>query len=508
MRQASALLAAFLTAPAALAQQPLSAIDWLDEPVSVSVAAPRTLPPSETPVTDGITTPQVAVMPLGEKRSDSVGLLASATTGLPAHLWLSSTTDTLNAMLATLPDHPLPATQALYYTLLLAEAEPPADAGADAAFLNARLAALRDYGAVDPALALLDRAGPATPALFDPWLDLSLLAGAEDAPCAALAKRPALSGRYAARVYCTARAGDWQTAALTYGSAESLGLLTPLQVDLLAQFLDPETIDPDAAPVPPQDMTPLLFRLFEAMGQPLPTGSLPRAYAMADLRSTAGWKARIEAAERLAQTGALPPNRLLGLYTERRPAASGGVWDRARAVQELDRALSTGQPERIATILPEAWDALRAQGLHVPFAELFGPELMKHDLPDGSAARLALRIALLSPQYETAASRAEATMPFIAGLARGTPPADRAQTGLQQAIAAAFAATAPAPDHAGLLGNDKLGQAILAAALQLDRAGPRGFDEITAALSTLRAVGLEDTARRAALQLLLLDGGG
>ena len=46
--------------------------------------------------------------------------------------------------------------------------------------------------------------------------------------------------------------------------------------------------------------SPLLFRLHEAIGEPLPTGALPRAYAVADLRDLAGWKPQLEAAERLA----------------------------------------------------------------------------------------------------------------------------------------------------------------------------------------------------------------
>ena len=43
---------------------------------------------------------------------------------------------------------------------------------------------------------------------------------------------------------------------------------------------------------------PLTFRLFETIGERLPTAALPRAFAHADLRDVAGWKAQIEAAER------------------------------------------------------------------------------------------------------------------------------------------------------------------------------------------------------------------
>ena len=62
--------------------------------------------------------------------------------------------------------------------------------------------------------------------------------------------------------------------------------------------------------------------MFEAIGQAIPTTSLAVAFAQADLRANIGWKARIEAGERLARTGAVSDNQLVGLYTERRAAAS------------------------------------------------------------------------------------------------------------------------------------------------------------------------------------------
>ncbi|MHA7827338.1 MAG: hypothetical protein ACX93P_07220 [Roseovarius sp.] len=510
MRQTDALIASIFIASGAAAQEPLSAIEWLDAPVSVTVAAPRVMPLDDMSVSDGVDTPQVAVMPLGSARSDSVGLLPSDVTGLPVSLWQASTERAVTAKFARLSPEPLPAIQALYYTLLLAEAEAPADAGAGADFLKVRLTALESFGAVDPALALIERAGPATPALFDRWLDLSLLAGTENAACKALADTPALSQRYDARIFCMARSGDWQTAALIYETALALDLLSATEADLLAQFLDPEMVGESHALAPPSDMTPLLFRLYEAIGEPLPTQGLPRAFAMADLRPSSGWKARIEAAERLTRTGALPPNRLLGLYTERSPAASGGVWDRVAAIQAFDQALSRGRRDAIADTLPDVWRKMREQRLSVSFAELYGKDLAAISGLPAPARGLALRIALLSPDYETAAQGAnpdDLAEAFLAGLARGAPPADLADTPLKEAIARAFEASGPARAHAGMLDSGKLGQAILTAALQLDEAGPRGFDDISKSLATLRAVGLEDTARRAGLQLLILERG-
>ena len=513
MKPTDALILWVLLASGAAAQapepEPLSAIDWLDNPVPVTVVTPPVAPLGQPAMPEGVETPNVAVMPLGEARSDSTGLLPSDVSGLPVTLWQASTERALIGQFQRLSPDPLPAIQALYYTLLLAEAEPPADAGPDARFLKARIDALEAFGAIDPALALIERAGPETPVLFDRWLDLSLLAGTENPACEALADRPGLSDGYTARIFCLARAGDWQTAALLYETAVSLDLLTKTEADLLAQFLDPEMVETSVALAPPAAITPLLFRLYEAVGTPLPTQGLPRAYASADLRESAGWRARIEAAERLADTGALPPNRLLGLYTERSPAASGSVWDRVAAMQAFDRAMTRARPEEIAETLPLAWRAMRARGLGPVFAELYGEDLAQHDLPPKARA-LALRIGLLSPGYEKAADIArmdDDAEAFLAGLARGTPPPDRANRPLMAAIAKAFAAKGASPDHEGLLQSGKLGQAILSAALQLDRVNLRDFDAITSGLSTLRTVGLEETARRAALELLILDAG-
>ncbi len=498
-----------MLATPALAQEPLAAIDWLSNPAPISVARPLETPLQPEPQAEGATVPDVAVMPLDGARPDAAGLLPSSTTGLPASLWSGSSTDTLASLFSRLPPDPLPAIQALYYTLLLAEAEPPADSGRDARFLRARLDALRRMGAVDPALALVQHAGPYDAQIFDQWFELALLAGTEDEPCAALTQDPDLSERYDARIYCGARAGDWQTAALTYETATAVGVLDAASAELLAQFLDPETIDPEVALAPTPDMTPLLYRLYEAAGTPLPTRNLPREYAVADMRGLTGLKAEIEAAERLTRTGALPANRLLGLYTDQSPAASGGVWDRVAGVQDLEQAIAAEDTDAVARLLPDLWRDMKREGLAVAFATLFAQPLS--DLaPEGRLREQVFEVALLSQDYEALApalAGESARARFLAGLAQGAPDATLAEETPEIAIAEAFGSSDAHPDHADLLEAGRLGQAILTAALQLDTAGPNQASDIVAGLSTLRAVGLEDTARRAALQILLLKAG-
>ncbi len=493
---AALLLPAGLSAQQA-GQAPLSAIEWLDR-MPVTPALP------EPPVADRISIPRVDVTPLDEATSDGVGLLPPSVTGLPADLWARSDAADLSALWRSVSTQPPPAIQALYHTLLLAEAEPPR--GDADAYLRTRVAILRRFGAVEPALALLARAGPQRPALFAQWFDLSLLHGDETEACTALHEAPTLMKDVAAHIYCAALLGDWPTAALLFDTGRALGLLGGARAALLEQFLDPEMAETAQPPVPTRQPGPLEFRLFEAIGSPLPTRGLPPAFAMADLRGTIGWKAEIEAAERLTRGGALAPARLMGLYTRQQPAASGGVWDRAEAVQSLDAALDGGGA--VAPALRRAWDLMQEAGLELPFAQIFGERLMAADL-SGDADALAWRIALLTHDYEVAA---KAPPPgrdaqFLAGLAQGRPDAALADRSTEEMIAGAFAEPPQAaPDHIPLIREGKLGEAILTAALQFDRAdGDPG--EMAGALGTLRAVGLEDTARRAALQALILEPG-
>ncbi|MEM6481963.1 MAG: hypothetical protein AAF922_13975 [Pseudomonadota bacterium] len=496
-------------------EQPLSAIDWLKDPVPIQLSDPinAALPSLSHNSSDqiaGAVVPQINVSPLGQPDANAAGLLPQNTTGLPTTLWKESTTETLVALMRRLPPDPLPALQSLYYTLLLAEAEPPTDTRAEPVFLSARLDALRRLGAVDPALALADQAGALDQTVFDQWFDLSLLAGTEDDACAALGLRPELTQSYATRVFCLARNGDWTTAALTLQTARALGAVEPQIADLLEAFLDPELVGEFPETVPSAaSMTPLLFRLHEAVGIPLPTGNLPREYAMADLRGFSGWKAEIEAAERLTHSGALPANVLLGYYTAQSPAASGGVWSRAAGVQALERALIERDSGAVAEILPPLWQKMRQTGLAVTFSALFAEQLVALPL-DIATQRLAFRIALLSPSFarlapELAGSR-ESDL-FLASVAAGAPDPELARSPGQKAVVQGFAANGASRDHADLLDAGRLGQAILLAALQLDSAGVNTTRDISAGLATLRALGLEETARKTALEILLLRSG-
>jgi hypothetical protein len=228
------------------------------------------------------------------------------------------------------------------------------------------------------------------------------------------------------------------------------------------------------------------------------------------LRSTAGWKAQIEAAERLVRVGAIAPNVLLGLYTERLPAASGGVWDRVDAFQQFDTALAAGDPGAVARSLPVAWAAMTAAELEVPFAMLFADRLSRLPLT-GQAAAIAFDVALLSPGYAAAAKAHRPASPreaFLVALATGNLAGALPQDSLGRAIAPAFLRPGATPDLAALMEQERLGEALLSAMSRISRGLEGNLQDVTDGLSFLRHVGLEDVARRTALQLVLLERRG
>jgi hypothetical protein len=254
---------------------------------------------------------------LGAVSPDAAGLLPVSVTGLPKDLWGPTAAADLGRLIRAERADMVPALQALLQRVLLAELEPPFDSDRRGVLFLARIDKLLDYGALDQAAALIERAGPtASPEIFRRAFDVALLLGTEDAACRTLHATPSLSPTYPARIFCLARNGDWETAALTLGTARALGFVTEAEDALLSRFLDPVLFEGEPLPPLGPRMTPLTFRILEAIGEAQPTGPLPRAFAQSDLRSTAGWKAQIEAAERLVRTGAIDAEQLAALYRE------------------------------------------------------------------------------------------------------------------------------------------------------------------------------------------------
>ncbi|WP_085527907.1 hypothetical protein [Maritimibacter sp. HL-12] len=514
-RKTTALSMIFGLAAASLAAQesgaPMSAIDWLSDSVATPAPVPAT--PAEPAIAPGPPLAPVTVSPLdsADQRPDAIGILSPAVTGLPADLWGTSRAEDIVRRIRAERAETLPALQALLNTILLAELAPPRDPSADGrSIFFARVDKLLEMGALDQAGALLERAGIEDPEVFRRRFDVALLTGEEQPLCENLTELPGLSPSYQARIFCLARAGDWTGAELLLGTGAVLGLIDEDDAALFERFLDPELFEGEPPLPNPVQPSPLTFRMYEAIGEPIPTAGLPLAFAHSDLGEDSGWKARIEAGERLARVGAVSGNQLLGLYTERSPAASGGVWERVAAIQALDSRLEIDDRAGVAQVLPRAWAALDAARVEVPIARILGPRLHAMGLPV-EAGEIAFRMALLSDDYEDAAQSDVPDTPLdalLAGVAKGNVAGLAAPDGRARAVIEGFSSTRPPARLASLIEDDRLGEAVLRALALFDEGTDGNLDKVTDALALLRAVGLEDTARRAALEFLVLDRRG
>jgi|TARA_B110000908_G_scaffold168327_1_gene223005 hypothetical protein len=497
----TATLPNFIFAQGTATDSPLSAIDWLD---SIPKSQPIVLVPDEPNVTNGADVPDVSVTTLDGPAVKIIGLVPSNVSGLPRNLWSGSDAAELANVLANMPTLTLPAAQASLFTLLLAVADP--SVGDTQKFDLARVDALLNAGALEPALALIEQIGPSrSPEIAKRYLDASLLHETEDAACDFINAKPFLAPDYTYRIFCAARAGDWNTAALLLGTARALGTVSPTQTAILEHFLDPGLFEGEPHLPRPAKPNALFFRMYEALGQPISTRSWPVIYANADLRDVVGWKTQIEAAERLAQTGALPANRLLGIYSERQPAASGGIWDRVAAVQRFETALNTGHKDAIIKTLPKAWRQMQSVGLGVPFATLFTQRLIESELPS-QLHKDVFAILESGTEYEAATALYPATAarhPFRKAVAAGDVDPKLAVSLLEVAIARGFSPGAADATLLKTAKNGALGMALLRNLSAL-HAGTQGdMGQLSKSLGTLRALGLEDVARRAALQMLI-----
>ncbi|TJZ83714.1 hypothetical protein [Paracoccus hibiscisoli] len=473
---ALALGLALLPVAGGAQQQPLSASDWLSGSVrgparESSAWRPGDIPPPrpgarpQAVATSGAVGP-VQVTRLDQGDPDQTGTQSPRRAGLPVDLWAGSDPQVLSRMVLATPAR-LQSMQALMRRLLTAQLAPPTGNGETRGQLFlARADRLLDMGALEEAQALLVAAGPGQPEIFRRMFDIALLEGDEGRACAIMNGTPGIAPSFAARIFCLAQTGDWAAAAVSLHGAEALGLIDERQAILLTHFLDDAFVDTADLLEPAERMTPLDFRIHEAVGQPLPTLSLPVAFAQSDLRLNSGFKARLEAAERLARTGALPAATLRQIYGEQRPAASGGVWERAGVMRTLEAALTGGD---LAQALPRAFDEFRRAGMADLLAGMVAGDLPA-DIPDPRAREVADLL------------RAWAGLP-------DAPLPDPAPE---------MSAPVPTPPAA------QRGEALLTAMADIDAALEGDLARAGRGIAMLRALGLGHDADRAQTQIALL----
>lgn len=518
---ALALAAGLGGAPQALAKPPLSASDWLSgsvqQPDNISSWRPGDpRPPELKRKTKREIAPSGAVEPvgvtrLGEGNPDGKGTVSPRAAGLPPGLWGESDSEVLIRLIRQSSPR-LPALRRLERRLLAAQLRPPQAApGQDGALFLARVDKLLDMGATGAAKELLKAAGPGDPERFRRLFDIALLSGDEAQACETMDRTPGVAPSFPARIFCLALGGDWTAAALVFHGAEGLGQIDPQMAALLARYLDDGYADSSDELPPPLVATPLDLRLYEAIGQPLPSSALPLAFALADLDQNGGWKARLDAAERLARAGAIPASQLRAIYLEQKPAASGGVWDRAAAVQALAAALAERDPDATAAALPPAFQAMVAAGLGPALAEMAGAEVGAMGL-DGQPGRIALWLALQAAQPQVVAdppADAGAFDLWLLHFAEGEPEAAPPTGEGEDRAALLFPAflgpsERDVPEEAArLILADKRGEALLGAIADVDAGLDGDLPRAARGLRVLRVLGQQEIARQAMVELVL-----
>ncbi len=509
---AACVAAATAASAEVLAQQPQSAIPWLSE--SVDSSAGSTLP---LPQPSGFGIEPVTTTLLEGSSQDAVGVLPSDVTGFSPQLWGPTPYDEVRDLILTHSTSGTSSGLDLFRRILLAQSTPPEGGDGTSAILLARVDKLLAMGALEEAEALLELAGPDTPNLFRRWFDTALLTDTADAPCDALKRNPALSPTLPTRVFCLARAGDWNAAEITLTLGREVGSIDPRQEALLARFLDPELFEGVEEPPVEEPLTPLNYLIRESVGLSRPRTNLPLAFLHHDLSEHAPMRTRIEAAERLVKAGSLPETVLFDAYRSGTPSASGGPWDRASAVQELDDAMFTQDAADLSAAVLRADMLMTARGLRTAFAKDFGARWSQIDgtVLDPEATETAFDLLLLAGMPGDAATlmqtpqddRQQALL-TIAGVGTASPTIDNA---MLASVLGAFSDPPPATGSMGesqldLLKRGEQGKALLTA-LEMLSDGPDGAPAATAAaLFTLVQAGQETAARRIALEVLLSGG--
>jgi hypothetical protein len=354
---ALALLLAFPAAAQQGAPIRLGPPQPLAPPAPSAAPAPAaTQPPAETAPSG------IQVAPLAPVDPEWAGTLGEDQGGFPPTLWQGTPRAVVLALVPALPVVGSPTRRTLERRLLLANALPPAGTEDAAGFLAARAGKLLALGLVEDAAALLEAVPARGEAAERIRIEVKLLAGDHEGACREVGE--AIRHRQGvwwerALVACHAIAGKREEAALGLTLLREQKAPKDDVFDALVAALGgrkgrlPPMPDPGA----------LHLALLAAAKLPYP-GDLAAVKAPAVLGALAQSETlppaqRLEAAERAARLGALPPERLGALYE--------GL---ELSPEERTNALTRAKEEKGPRARALLWDAAKAQTLPGPRAEL------------------------------------------------------------------------------------------------------------------------------------------
>jgi len=202
----------------------------------------------------------------------------------------------------------------------------------------------------------------------------------------------------------------------------------------------------------------------------------------------------------LSLTGAIPENQILGIYTNHSPGVSGGIWDRVKVIKDLDAALDG--KENFEEHFQDAWKVFKQTNHLTVFAKLFGLRVFEDTLSPKSK-KIAANLLLLTNNFKlTEGYWNPSDIRF--GLTTGDFSRVTVIDETEKIILQIFTEPSMPFLVEQKLNQGKLGEVILNALLQFEMGIEGNLKDLSESLSTLNLIGLETTARRAALTHLVL----
>lgn len=515
MIRTSVFLSLLIIASPAVSEPPRSVIPWLSDSLLHAPEHHNSVVPEITSIPDQVIS-EIETSTLDAPLRDGVGILTTKQTGFPTDLWGRTSALRVRRMILDHPGIGVPAARQLFHEILQAETSPPPGSTGQNLVLLARIDRLMEHGQLDQAEALVELAGITSPEMFLRAFDVGLLTERSEKVCDTLRVSPALSPTLPARVYCLARLGDWDAAALTLGLGHQLGDISPEQEETLARFLDPELFEGTENPPIPDPLTTLDFVIRDAVALPRPPGTLPLAFVHLDIGEHAGLRSRIISGERLVREVALPGSVLFSAYRSGKPAASGGIWEHAAAVQALDKAFEDEDKMAIIEKLVKADDIFSDIGLRLNFADDVADRLpiLEGEHFNSDVRHRVYSLLMLAERWSDArrfmADNNDVNDHFFRALAEpGTSfPAENVLGPLRLAAARGLTrADAPSETAAFIatrIDDGHLGEGILRALEFLAAGTEIDPGDLEAGIWLLRRAGLTGKARNIAAQTLIL----
>ena len=385
------------------AQEPMSAIDWLAEKINdppVFYTNPSVNIKNQDEKIEIINLPSIS--------KNSIGIYPSIKIGINFDIWKNSNEIEISNLLEKINTSDIYFLNRLFKRILLVEADPPIISNnlefSGIYFLRARILKLIEMGALDDAEVLLLDANPSSdPKLIDLWSKISFLTYRFDKFCNSV-----LNGYHklldpSHKIICLARSGDWNAAALSLATYSSIKEINSDNEKLLINYLDHEAEIEIINKAKCNIDKPIIVYLCSFSTVNNQNSNFQVKYLYNNLGRGKSIRSKIIASEELVKSGALNSSFLFSTYKIKQPSTSGGVWARAKQVQQLEDIIQfkSYNPEFLSNHLKVMIDEFLKNKLLTAFAEYYGKQLKFSNSNYRPLNDQILMINILSGEYNS-----------------------------------------------------------------------------------------------------------